>query len=470
MSSRFAQWVYSNAPSAVQSLLMNVYAFRLHRTRFGSDFDLLMAKWEESQWWEPSRLKELQDLAVRDMVRFAAEQVPFYGRYWADHGANASQVHGVDDLALLPTVTKANIRDAGDDMLSTDRSRLAHGHTSGTTGTPLDLWYDDRMVVVNNVADWRQKRWGGLELGDWCALFLGRMVVPTDRTRPPFWRANHVHKQLWCSSFHLSEETLPLYLAELKRRGIQFLDGYPSSMQILAQFVLRRGEVLPMKAVFTSSETLHAVQREAIESAFDCPVFDFYGHAERVIFAGECEAHAGKHIFDEYGVTEVVDPDGRPVPDGTMGVLTGTSLWNRGMPLIRYETGDISALRSEPCSCGRGLRRLADVATKAEDILVTPEGRYVSPSVLTHPFKPYPQLKKSQIIQDEPDHVLVKLQASDQFREEHRLGLVAEMQNRLGPTMRIETVFVDEIEAEPSGKFRWVICRVGHDFELDWQS
>jgi phenylacetate-CoA ligase len=153
-----------------------------------------------------------------------------------------------------------------------------------------------------------------------------------------------------------------------------------------------------------------------------------------------------------------------------MGVLTGTTLWNRGMPLIRYETGDISALQREACPCGRGLIRLADVSTKAEDILLTPEGRYISPSVLTHPFKPYHQLKKSQIIQEELDRVVVKLQVSDQFTEEHRLGLVAEMQNRLGPTMRIETTVVDEIPAEPSGKFRWVICRLGHDYGVDWQS
>ena len=49
-----------------------------------------------------------------------------------------------------------------------------------------------------------------------------------------------------------------------------------------------------MQAVFSSSETLHQVQREEIEAAFDCPMFDFYGHAERVVFATECEFHDGK--------------------------------------------------------------------------------------------------------------------------------------------------------------------------------
>src|SRR5262249_3840189 len=156
------------------------------------------------------------------------------------------------------------------------------------------------------------------------------------------WRANHVHRQLWCSSFHLSEERLPLYVRELRARRIRFLEGYPSTIFILARHLLRSGERLPMQAVYTSSETLHAVQRDAIREAFQPQVFDFYGLAERVVFAGECGAAAGKPLFDEYGVTELTDEAGRPVAPGRAGALTGTTLWNRGMPLIRYRTTDVT--------------------------------------------------------------------------------------------------------------------------------
>jgi phenylacetate-CoA ligase len=262
---------------------------------------------------------------------------------------------------------------------------------------------------------------------------------------------------------------LPLYIAEIRRRGIRFLDGYPSTIYILANFLQRHGETLPLQAVFTSSETLHMVQREAFQTAFNCPVYDFYGHAERVIFAGECDQHGGKHLFDEYGVAEILADDGSPVADGMPGMLTGTTLWNRGMPLIRYRTGDLSARSPVPCACGRGLARLADIATKAEDIVVTLDGRYVSPSVLTHPFKPFDQLLKSQIIQDAPDHVLVKLVPSSAFGDEQRAELTAGLQMRLGDGMRIDTMIVDDIPAEKSGKFRWVISKVSHGCQVDWE-
>ena len=154
-------------------------------------------------------------------------------------------------------------------------------------------------------------------------------------------------RQLWFSSFHLSEANLSAYVREMRRRRLAFLEGYPSTLYILASYLRRRGERLPLRAVFSSSETLHAVQREALTAAFECPIFDFYGLAERVVFAGECEAHEGKHLFDEYGITEVVDDAGAPVPPGQRGWLTGTTLWNRGMPLLRYRTSDMTALLPE---------------------------------------------------------------------------------------------------------------------------
>jgi phenylacetate-CoA ligase len=464
----FADRFYQGAPAWFQSVLLNGYAYHLKRQRFGAEFRTLFADWERSQWWDPKQLLEYQDRRLRSMIERAGS-MPFYARRWAEYGVSVKQVQGIDDLHRLPTITKADVRAAGPDLLTGAAEQFTHGHTSGTTGSPLSLWYDRPMVIANNVADWRQKRWGGLELGDWCALFLGRVIVPVEQKKPPFWRANHVQKQLWCSSFHLDETNLRSYIDEIRRRGVQFLEGYPSTMFILASHLRRRGETLPMRAVFTSSETLHAVQRDTLEKAFACRVFDFYGHAERVIFAAECDRHGGKHVFDEYGVAELVDDAGKPVQPGEPGMLTGTTLWNRGMPLIRYRTGDVSARDATKCECGRCLTRLADVATKAEDVVITPDGRFISPSVLTHPFKPFDQLLKSQIIQDAPDHILVKLVPSSSFSEAHRRELEGGLRMRLGDAMRIETTVVDDIPTESSGKFRWVICKIPHASRFDWE-
>src|SRR5262245_54862817 len=120
-----ADRVYQRAPSWIQSVLLNAYAYRLHRERFGADFRHLFAEWKDSQWWDSDRVRTLQNDRVRAIVQFAAANVPFYRKHWAEHGITVSQVQGIADLPLLPTITKADIRAAGNGMLSAPPARLA---------------------------------------------------------------------------------------------------------------------------------------------------------------------------------------------------------------------------------------------------------------------------------------------------------------------------------------------------------
>lgn len=464
--------LYRRSPPWLQNVFLNAYALRLHLRRHRPPFPELRKNWSESQWWDESRLREWQDHRLKDIVSYAYHNVPFYNERWSELGIVPEAVQGAGDLSKLPLLTKKEVREAGSRLIAKDPDlgRLSHGHTSGTTGTPLSLYYDRTMCVVNAVADWRQKEWGEMTRKDWCGVLLGRIIVPADQNEAPFWRVNRVHRQVWYSAFHMSRGNLPWYINDIRDRKLRFMEAYPSTLFILGKHLIQAGQRLPMQAVFTSSETLHHTQRETIEEAFQCSVYDFYGQAERVIFAGQCEFHEGKHLFAEYGVTEIVNDEGEPVPTGETGWLTGTTLWNRGMPLIRYRTTDLSSRLNANCQCGRSLGRIADVTTKAEDIVVTPEGRYISPSVLTHAFKPIDSILKSQIIQDDITAITVKLVAGAQFTAEDQRQLVTALGKRVGEEMTIRVERVEDIPPEPSGKFRWVISRVNHMASVAWDS
>jgi phenylacetate-CoA ligase len=246
----------------------------------------------------------------------------------------------------------------------------------------------------------------------------------------------------------------------MRKRRLRFLEGYPSTLHAIARFMLARGIEFPLTAAVSSSETLHDVQREEIERAFQCPLFDFYASAERVIFAAECDHHEGKHLIEEYGYVEVVDPEGRPLPPGTDGFLVGTSLHNTAMPLLRYQMSDVTHLRAAPCGCGRAGRMMANVATKAEDLIITPRGRVVSPASLTHPFKTVRGVDRSQLVQERPDYLSVRIVANDAFTPAEQELLIGRLQDRLGDDMRIAIVRTSAIPREPSGKFRWIVSHL----------
>lgn len=456
--------VYDLSPVAVQNLMLSAFSARLGRQRYGGRFPEFRALLDESQWWEPGRMREWQLGRLRWVLTQAHEHVPYYRETFRRHGFDPSRFESLEDLQRLPVLERDVVKHRARDLQSRAPDlRLAEGHTSGTTGSPITVFYDSDMIAMNYAVMDRQYRWAGVRLasgGDRVAVVRGNVIVPLQQKRPPFWRHNRDLNQLILSSFHLSPRHLGAYLGALRAFRPAVIDGYPSSLYVLARMLLNRGEKLPLHAAITSSETLYDFQREAIEAAFACSVFDYYAAAERVIFSVECDRHAGHHLCEEYGVTEVLDDHGQPVPAGTEGFLVGTTLHNCGMPLIRYRTTDRGTLRAARCHCGRPLQLTEDVTTKAEDLLRLRDGRLIPPSVLTHPFKPLDSIEGSQIVQTDLDRLVVRIVPGGTFGEAERSHLLRELRTRLGEDMRIDIELVDELPRTSRGKFKWVVSQV----------
>lgn len=454
--------LYKRLPYPFQTLMLNGFAAKIHWQRYGKPFHELMEFFTKSERFSSAELAAYQDERVHALARHAYENVPYYREVFSERKLTPGDIRTVADLQKLPILTREIIRTRKADLINKSASKgdLFPGQTSGTTGSPLQFYWDLNTCRYTNALDWRQKAWGGIQYGDPMALFLGRAIVPPDRTTAPFWQKNYLHNHLWMSSFHLSEENFDAYRAKLESYRPKALEGYPSTMSILARLFDSRGMVFPVKAVFTSSETLLPVQRELIERVFQCKVFDFLGMAERVIFATQCNEHNGYHLNTEFAVTEIVDSEGEALPRSRPGYICGTSLTNYAMPFLRYRTSDVSMLEQAPCPCGRTLPLLHGVTTKDEDIVTTPEGKFISSSILTHPFKPLRTIRESQVIQESLDLLVIKLVCLPEYSEADSEQLIASLRERVGPTMRIQVEKVFEIPRGPNGKFRWVISRV----------
>jgi len=453
--------LYNCAPSFIQTLMINAYACKIGKIRFGKMFEKLMLWLEETEKWSIDELKSYQNEQLVKIIQNAYDNVEYYNKLMNDNKITTEDIRCIEDLHKLPITTKNDIRKNIKSFISAKykQHKLYHGHTSGTTGSPLDLYWDVGMVVMNNAMDWRQKRWAGLCPGDRRAVILGRVIVPVERKSKPFWRMNYIHGELWMSAFHMSKDNLSHYISKLNNFEPKYIEGYPSTIYILARAMLEDNVTIKMNAVITSSETLFSYQREVIEKAFLCRVFDFYCMAERVVFASECQSHSGRHLNLEYGITEVVDEYNNILESGT-GRLVGTSLHNYGMPLIRYQTNDMSNIRKGECGCGLCMPIIDQITTKYEDIILNQKGMWISPSVLTHPFKSQKNLIESQIIQKSINKVLVKIVVNKMFNSRQAAQLVDDLQQRLGEGVEIDLCIVKEIPRESSGKYRWVISEL----------
>ena len=456
------QKFYDKAPYWTQNIMLNIYSLSIHWERYGKPFARAFEELQQTQWYSPEQIREYQLVRLQKLIKHAYETVPFYRKRYDEYGVRPEDIKDLHDITRFPILTREDVRSAGNEMVSSHYSKrkLFHGHTSGTTGSPLSCYWDKQTCVYNNATDWRQKFWGGVNYGEGIALLLGRTIVPTNKKNPPFWQHDRIHNMLWMSSFHLSEKYLPHYIKKLSHYQPAAIEAYPSTAYILARYLKKTGQKLPVKAVFTSSETLLPTQRELIEEYFQGPVFDFYGMAERVAFAGQCpEAHE-YHLSFEYALNETVDAAGKKVEPGQEGYLVGTSLHNFGMPFIRYKTSDVTSIITDQCKCGRHMPRFSGITTKDEDIIVTPEGKLISSSVLTHPFKPLDAVQESQIVQEDVDCLRVKIVRREGYTDNDSDKLVAALRERVGPSIRIDLEFVDHIPRTKAGKFRWVISKV----------
>lgn len=454
--------IYKSLGHWPRTFLLNAYALSLNFERYGDKFAHVLSDFFTNERMSLDELHEYQRERLKSLIRHAYDHVPYYHEVMKSLKLRPSDFNDVRDIVKLPILTREDIRQ-NYNRLKADNVpwyKIRHGHTSGTTGSPLAFLWDTNVCVAHHAADWRQKKWAGLEFGDRFISLQGRQIVPIEQTKPPFWVMNKVHNQLFMSSFHLRDDYLKYYIDKIIEFGPTAIEGYPSSLYILARYMVNHDIKIPVPAILSSSETLLPFQRECIESVFNCRIFDFYGMAERVVYGSECQKHGGKHLNVDYGLTEIVDTNNMPANHGCHGSLVATGLWNYAMPLIRYKTSDVSAISDVTCECGRSFPLMDDITTKAEDIIVLKDGRLIPPSIMTHPFKTLTSVSMSQIVQEDHDHVKVYLKKTDSFTNDEYTELYKGMRERLGNDVKIEIIFAPELGKNISGKFRWVISKV----------
>ena len=456
--------LYASSPIFVQNWMTTLYGYILHRQRYGGNFWRHLAEVRETQWWSAERLQQLQNGRLTSLVRHAYANSRYYHRLFNRLGLTPEDITCRDNLQKLPILSKAELRHHFNDIVASNipHRRIFVDHTGGTTGTPLTLYIDLDCLQYNFALMARAREWAGMNYLPRRASLRGRLIVPVDQDRPPFWRYNRMEDQLMLSSYHLSAENISAYAERLVLFKPRLVDGYPSAIYTLAQLMQLQGlDAFHPQAVMTDSETLLAYQRERIEKHFACRVYDWYGSAELAFSAGQCE-QGNIHLNTEFGIVEIIQ-DGQRASPGEVGHVVCTGLKNYAMPLIRYDVGDTATLSEGECPCGRSLPLIGSIEGRVEDIIVTPEGRMVGR--LDPVFKEVHNVLEAQIVQESLDTVTVNVVRAESYTDRDSSDLQKALHERLGSRMKVRLVFVDQIPRTRAGKFRFAVSKVKSGLE-----
>jgi len=431
------------------------YVYGLGFARF---YNFLM----ESQWWPAEKLQEYQNERLRIIIKHAYQNVPYYRRIFDERGLKPTDIRYGEDLKLLPILTKDDIRRHFDELTAKNYTEFnpVLSHTSGSTGQPLSYYIDKRLSALTRATVWRHWRWCGIKSGEPVAVFRGTLIDDFGEKQQCYYKV--AGAQIHFSTFEMNKEVMSDYVKKLNDIKPSLIRGYPASLEILSRFIKEKNlHIYSPKAIHTSSEMVLPEQREIIEEAFGASLFDWYGHGESTICAGECEIHNGLHLNLEFGYTELVKTSETEGAEGVYNVIS-TSLWNFSMPFIRYDTEDLSVLGDSKCLCGRELPLIKKIIGRQADIIVGVNGTKVSPSSFVHfwKFKVAEKLldiKYAQVVQEREDFIKVRLMGK---KEEKNEEIIRRQLNMLLGNMEIEYEYLPSI---PTGqKWRFTVSKTGN--------
>ena len=410
--------------------------------RYNAYFRRKLRAVQQERGLEPARLAQLRNERFQKLISRAYQKSSFYRNLYDQAGVNLRQVQTVDDIGKLPIITKADLRDHVDEMFVGWRFNQVKAYTSGTSGSPLQVYRDYPSMVEEWAYQWRQRINFGHRPG------MKTVVLRGDLRRDQLEQYDPFTQSLYLSSYHLREERAAWYLDKIRAFAPQAIYAYPSSAESLANLFQSLNKTVAIPLIFTSSETLYDHQRTKIEETFCGKVADWYGNAERNV-ALEQSPDGWYDELPLYSINEYHDR-----------YTVGTSLINFSLPLIRYRVDDIIDLDEANRPKPVGHRRVRAIQGRNDDVLMLPDGSRVS--MIWGAFDRVPFLCRAQIIQEKIETFHLNLVVCPEFDSQHEAFLRRKLAEYVGPQAHYTLCFVaeDQIIKARSGKYKLIINRL----------
>ncbi|OPY91722.1 MAG: Phenylacetate-coenzyme A ligase [Syntrophus sp. PtaU1.Bin208] len=417
---------------------------------------------ENTQYLSEDETRQCQSRKLADIICYAYENNAYYKMRLDAARVDPFKLRYPDDLDRIPILTKRDIRQYQDTLISKGFASggLMEAKTGGSTGKSVYLYFTEECSEWRNACARRHDRWSGWEVGEPKAYVWGNPKYPVGlKNRLKTFLLSPI---LYLDTMAVTKDSVHQFAKEWNARKPTLLFGHAHSLYILAKAVIEHGidEIRP-KAIISSSMTLLPHERSLIERTFGLKVFDRYGCEEVGLIASECEMHEGLHINADNLYVEYLNEDGSHVAPGQYGRLVVTDLSNRAMPFIRYQIEDMAVPHKGTCKCGRTLPLMKEVSGRIADFLVKKNGaRIAGISLIENSLTKYPGIEQMQIIQHDLDHITLNIARDESFEDGNVQSLVATMRTIFDSDIHIECNFVEEIKPEPNGKYRFSICHI----------
>ena len=457
------RYFYKILPVFLQNFGISLYGFYWKKRRNSGAFYSQIQKFSQreqssSEDWITYQTKELRKLLIHSFTN-----VPFYKKKYTQAGFKLEDFENfyLKDLKKLPFLEKKDLREFGDnDLLSNNREAGSFFSSSGSTGTPIQVFFSKYFHQKWSAAyEVRVRNWAGVNHKMRRGMIGGRRIIPNAIASPPYYRYNYFEQQTYFSAYHLSAKTVMNYMQGLKKNKVEYLVGYAMSIYFWADFINNDSDIKPiqLKAVLTSSEKLTTKMRLSIERAFLCKVYDGYSGVEACGLISENKS--GELLFSpDTGILEVLDNDGKQVLNGESGEVISTGLLNYDQPLIRYRIGDrVTLAVTQTSKSNSGFPIIKEIEGRIEDVVIGVDGRKM---VRFHSiFININGLKSAQVIQHKLDFLEINLVVNNSYSKESEKVIFKRLESQLGK-IKVKYSYLNSLPLTKGGKIKAVVSKL----------
>ncbi len=412
----------------------------------------------DGQYWDIDKIKNWQLINLKKIIRFAYDTVPGYNQLFNEQNITPDDIINIDDIKHLPFSTKELIRDNLKDFTSKaiPKWKMKYLTTGGSTGIPFGFYntYNQYFIELAFIHfGWEKTGWKWAELS---AVLRGAFVGNEQK----FWTYDKFHNELHLSSYYLTKNTIPLYIKKIEEFKPKYIQAYPSSMIVFADYIkeLYGENPLNFDVLFLGSENLYDWQKKILKEIFPASrIYSWYGHAEKVILAMNCKNSDKYHINPFYGLVKILDNDKNEVTENQSGELVGTSFWNFATPFIRYRTMDIATRGKNFCEhCQTNFELINSIEGRLQEFILTDDGRYISMTAINMHDDIFDLIKQFMFYQEQRGIVVFKYIPKRVLTQDEINEIEKRLKIKLKDSIHLIMQEVNDLPKMPSGKYRFL--------------
>ena len=321
-----------------------------------------------------AEIKAFQELKLQEVLQYVSANSVYYQNLFQDHNIDISKINTLEDLQLIPTTTKEDLQRNNDDFMCVPTHKIIDfATTSGTLGDPVTFGLTDNdldRLAYNEAISFDC---AGIKEGD-----IVQLMTTMDRRFMAGLAYFLGLRKMKVGVIRVGAGIPELQWDSILKYKPTYLITVPSFLLKLIEYADSHGidyNNLGIKGAICIGESLrnqdfsNSILADKIASKWNIKLFSTYASTEMSTAFTECEHGVGGHHHPELIIVEVLDDENKPVKEGESGELTITTIGVEAMPLIRFKTGDIVKLHTNPCACGRNTLRVGPVVGRKQQMI-----------------------------------------------------------------------------------------------------